>query len=40
MNNQFLEEHLGGDWIDYFNVEDYSDLLFSKHEYLLEYLYE
>lgn len=30
--SDYLEVHLGEDWVDYFNVEDY--------EYLLEYLYE
>lgn len=30
--SDYLEVHVGEDWIDYFNVEEY--------EYLLEYLYE
>ena len=35
MSNQFLEEHLGEDWVDYFNVQDYEYLVVEE-----EYLYE
>lgn len=37
---KYLENRLGDTWKDFFNVEDCSYLLYSKQEYLLEYLDE
>jgi hypothetical protein len=38
--SDYLNSVVGESWLDFFNVEDYSYLLYSKHEYLLEYLYD
>lgn len=38
--SDYLQVHVGEDWIDYFNVQDCDYLLFSKYVYLVVEEYE